>query len=456
LAAVVLAVLPLAILELVLRVAGSPPPDESAWVELHQLKPLFELDESEHRWRIPPSRSNFFQPASFNADKPIDTRRVFVLGGSTVQGRPWATETAFSTWLRLRLQAADSDHVYEVVNCGGVSYASYRVDKILDEVLTHKPDAIVLYTGHNEFLEDRTYADARAMTPIERAATNITRHVRIASLVSRMIHGVPKTSKTEMKSEVDAALDHTASLDEYERDPAWRQAVERHFHKTLEGMIAKCKQADVLTIVCEPACDLVNTPPFKSLPPMRLELGGISDVAAANQLRRWIRRNDHSADAHYRLGRILYANKKTDEAVKHLTLARDEDVCPLRATTPIVASVKSICADNKITLVPTIQTLDDRNADGLRQPDGIADPQWFVDHVHPTIAGHQRIAEAIAAEFQIAGWGNQDDVAAERYRESVTRQMSMLGEEYFARGKQRLEGLRRWASGRAAAIGVHP
>ena len=44
-----------------------------------------------------------------------------------------------------------------MINCGGVSYASYRLGPILDEVLGYEPDLIMLYTGHNEFLEARTY-----------------------------------------------------------------------------------------------------------------------------------------------------------------------------------------------------------------------------------------------------------------------------------------------------------
>ena len=74
-------------------------------------------------------------------------------------GRPYTVETAFSSWLQLFLQYADPSKKWEVVNCGGVSYASYRLVPILEEVLeNYTPDLVILYTGQNEFLEDRTYA----------------------------------------------------------------------------------------------------------------------------------------------------------------------------------------------------------------------------------------------------------------------------------------------------------
>ena len=38
--------------------------------------------------------------------------------------------------------------------------------------------------------------------------------------------------------------------------------------------------------------------------------------------------------------------------------------------------------------------LDKKNQKGLNIPDGIVDPEWFIDHVHPSIKGHQVIVKA--------------------------------------------------------------
>ena len=453
LATITVSLLPFVFAEIALRVSGDPPRKDFAWVELHQLKPLFELDESSQLWVIPESRSNYFRPASFPATKPERTRRVFVLGGSTVQGRPWATETAFSTWLRFRLSAADPSRDYEVVNCGGVSYASYRVDKILDEVLTHQPDAIVVYTGHNEFLEERTYAEARSAHAGNRFADRLAENIRLVGWLSEKVRGDAKQHQTsfgatKMKPEVDARLDHIDGMDAFRRDPAWREGVHQHFEDTFRKMIGKCVTARVPLIVCEPASDLVNTPPFKTEP----ELTPATEDL--NELQAMLADDPAAAGVQYRLGRLLYEKGDAVGALTHLTSARDEDVCPLRATTSIIDSVRRVCKEQNVALVPTVTKLDQRNWQSERRPDRIPDPELFVDHLHPTIAGHQRIATAIALEFDRLGWGDQDDVATARYDESVKEHLSGLGENYFARGKQRLEGLRRWAAGRAGRLGI--
>lgn len=135
LAMVLLALSPFLALEGVLRLLPWPrfPPAADPFVDLHNLRPLFQLDTDSGRMAISPERFNLFRPATFALHKPADTFRVFALGGSTTQGEPYSTETAFPQWLQLDLQAAVPDRQVEVINCGGLSYASYRVLAILRE-----------------------------------------------------------------------------------------------------------------------------------------------------------------------------------------------------------------------------------------------------------------------------------------------------------------------------------
>ena len=158
-AAVLLGLLPLLGCEITLRMLGLGKPTDfnDPFVGFSDIHPLFVLNDDIGRYEIPKSRQTHFQPESFAADKPADEFRVFVLGGSTVQGRPWSIETSFTTWLELNLNAADPSRKYEVVNCGGVSYASYRLVPILQEVLhsdpggglRYQPDLIVFCEGQD-------------------------------------------------------------------------------------------------------------------------------------------------------------------------------------------------------------------------------------------------------------------------------------------------------------------
>ena len=109
------------------------------------------------------NKYRLFNPQEFPRDKATGTRRIFCLGGSTTYGRPYDDTTSFCGWLRVMLPVADPSHTWEVVNAGGISYASYRVANVAEELIQYDPDLFIIYCGQNEFLEQRTYADIREM-----------------------------------------------------------------------------------------------------------------------------------------------------------------------------------------------------------------------------------------------------------------------------------------------------
>lgn len=466
--AILIACLPVLLLELGLRGMDNPDPraiDYDPYVGLNQLRPLFVLNEDSGRWEIPADRYNFFRPESFSAKKARGTRRVFVLGGSTVQGRPYATETAFSTWLRLSLESADREFSYEVINCGGAAYASYRVAKILEEVLLYEPDAIVLYTGHNEFLEDRTYAHVREAGTVTRWATAIGSKLHTVRWVQSFF-STPQ-ERTELVANVDTKLDHPGGLDSYQRDSDWRRGVEEHFAATLEHIVQRTQKSGIPLIMCVPASDLVNTPPFKTQTRTDWTDGEESrfrsswsiacdlDLAPSQRIdafRECLRIDRAHAGANYALGRLLYDHGDSDQARPHLIAARDQDVCPLRAPSVIIRATRDIANRHSVPLIDTPSLLDDRNFRGDLIADQVPDPSRFVDHVHPSIAGHQIIAGALAQEFQKLGWVELTGESTLLYGNTTREHLSELGHEYFVRGKQRLEGLRLWTMGRAGQL----
>jgi hypothetical protein len=162
-AAALLGLLPFVLVELALRAfgVGHPSWHDDPFVGFSAVRPLFELNETRDRYEIARSKRVHFYPESFAVQKPPREFRIFCIGDSTVQGNPWTTETSFTTWLEISLNAAAPSREWNVINCGGVSYASYRMVPILEEVLRYQPDLVLVHCSHNEFLEDRTYGDLK-------------------------------------------------------------------------------------------------------------------------------------------------------------------------------------------------------------------------------------------------------------------------------------------------------
>ena len=97
-----------------------------------------------------------FNDQTFLASKPPNGYRIFVLGGSSAYGFPRDAGSTFSGQLETLLRESHPDRQIEVVNAAGVSYGMRRVRRVAKELLRHQPDLLIVYSGHNEFVEARS------------------------------------------------------------------------------------------------------------------------------------------------------------------------------------------------------------------------------------------------------------------------------------------------------------
>ncbi len=117
--------------------------------------------------RCLPARAELVGEQGFAARKAVGTVRVGVLGGSSVAG-----DHGLAAALGAALPAA------EVIDGGGNGYGSSRVRLVYEELVDHDLDAVVVYTGHNEFNEAR-YVGELALPQTSRMV--VQRGLRLSS-----------------------------------------------------------------------------------------------------------------------------------------------------------------------------------------------------------------------------------------------------------------------------------
>ena len=486
-AAIAIGLLPLLVSEGLCRVYELfDDPERSPFVDrpsVFELNPprLFVKSADGTKYQIDPRRTNYFYPQTFEVQPESNSKRVFVVGGSTVAGRPYATETAFSSFLHDRLTIAEPRHTFEVINVGGVSYASYRLEKLVDELVEYQPDLVIIYTGHNEFLEWHTYDALRRQTPLRRSVQRVgSRSALVRTLVrirDRYVANASEEPKpydsndlVTLSDEVEATLDRSDAMDVYVRDEALRLRIVDAFEHTLDRMVRNLRDRNIEVVLCVPASEIVDTPPFKSTPltgqtiddarrystlvdtMMNVDMSEGERVAAAQSI---LRMDPHHADAAYFLGRHHLAAGNYEQAIEYFTAARDDDVCPLRAPTAIRSHVESVARRHGVPAIDITAALDHRDLNHRRVPDGCVDPRLMVDHVHPSITGHRHIADAIMTALVKSGWiDNAAD--ATRVEQSDRQRIESLPPQYEARAEQRLNGLRIWARQRVNPIDRSP
>jgi len=467
LAAIAFGLACIGVLEIGLRVAGVDRYFEPAapLVGFSEIQPLFVKNAAGDRFEIPTSRQAFFRPESFAAQKAPDEYRIFCFGGSTVQGRPYSIETSFTTWLELNLKAADPDRNWEAVNCGGVSYASYRLVPLLRESLQYDPDLFVVYTGHNEFLEERTYESIKRQPKWMRRWQDRVLQLRIAGLLRSFLPD-KKDEKQEidMPAEVDALLDYQGGLAKYHRDDVWRDGVIYEYEQNLRKLVEIARAADVPIVLVNPVCNVADTPPFKVELPSDFSAEQKAEFerqweAAKNAswddpatkqtlVNRVLEMDDRHAEAHFLRARIYEAQGDYAKARESYLRAKDEDICPLRMLESMHDVLKNVAVSTSTPLID-VRKLFEEHADH-----GLPGDNELIDHVHPRIEGHQFIADELfhfMVRQQIVTTTAQ---SSERRKDLYKANYKSLPDSYFPESVERLRGLQRWASGRVTRLKI--
>ena len=464
----------LAFVEITLRIVdyGSLLRREDPFIGFEKIYPLFgkkQLSSGESVYATNSNKQNFFNLQQFRPQKGVNSFRIFCFGGSTTYGRPYQAPSAFPKWLAINLNGMDPLRPYEVINAGGISYASYRIVNLVEEMFQYEPDLFVILTGHNEFLETLTYAEILEENPIVRNVKTTLDELRTYALLRQMI-GYFSSQKEALerkfllKSEVDAVLDRVGGYELYERNEQQRRSILQHYRFNLEKMIQMGKAKGVAVILLKPVSNIRNFSPFKSLHSDYLnykdetrwqilynqgmnlyEKEAYAEALAAFQDA--LALDSVYAELHFRIGQCYDALGQYEEAKRHYILAKNLDICPLRALSQMGVILEDVAKRYKVPLIDLVPIFE------AKSEHGIIGNEWLIDHVHPKIEGHQLIAEEICKVLLQQGLINQTATWSQEERlEAYDSLLRSLDSEYFALGNLNLGKVLTWARKHREAI----
>ena len=179
------------------------------------------------------------------------------------------TPLRLTGWLRKLLPHADPSRTWDVINAGGISYASYRVAKVMQELAEYEPDLFIVYCGHNEFLEYRTYRDLRTTFPGLTAVGGMLSHTRTYAVMHRAWQADAATSTRrptwQLPAEVETLLDNSVGPQDYHRNETLKQQIKHHYYLNLRRMVTMARGAGAHILLVVPASNLKDSSPFKSI-----------------------------------------------------------------------------------------------------------------------------------------------------------------------------------------------
>lgn len=355
------------LLEFSLRILGYGK-DYSQWVEIAPGQLVLNPDVAYRYFHstkgIPYSNQN-----SFYAEKPANTFRIFIMGGSSAAGYPYTPNGDFGLYIKKKLEILYPNYNIEVINVALTATNSYTIKDLLPGAIEQKPDLILFYAGHNEYYgaygvgsmesigQSRTVVNF--ILSLEKFKTfNLLRDFLqwVQGSFAESNGGAIKQSGTLMSRMVK---DQTISFN----SDIYNYGIEQ-FRGNFNDILSLCKENKIPVVISTLTSNLKDQPPFVSL-----KVNGLPEaITVFNEAQ--LKLNDYS------------------EALKDYRYAKDLDGLRFRAPQKINDIIIEYSKKYDYPLVDIDSVFNSAS------PFGITGDNLMTDHLHPTFEGYKLIGKS--------------------------------------------------------------
>ena len=394
------------------------------------------FEKKEDRYRTRPANANAFNDQSFLVEKPENGLRIFCLGGSSSYGFPWGAEAAFTSVLGELLSASHPELQVEAVNVSGVSYAMHRLNIIADELLEYEPDILVIYSGHNEFIEPVFMEALKNRSPIRTRIEFAAAHSRVYSGIWHAVHSQDVSPVESEKVTATVLREHGIfSMEE-------KEEVVAQYRERLKRLVLLALKADVKVVLSTVPCNQREWSPeasaaVSSLSEQDRQKWSVAFAAgkrhlensqlpqAETELQRAVALAPGHADGQYLLAKTYDRLGKWQEAREAYDRAVDLDASPIRRVSGINTAIREVAAQFDTLLIDADDIFTEQSEHGLL---GF---NLIKDYVHPTLDGHELIAWHMWDQLERSGWlGNKSEASRDVFEQVVAnRTHEMTGDK---------------------------
>ncbi len=308
----------------------------------------------------------------FLKEKPKNGYRIFILGESAAAGFPYGNNVTFPRILQRRLSDIFPEKKIEVVNTALTAINTYTQLDFMDEILEHHPDAILIYTGHNEFYgvlgvgSVESLGKNRWIVNTALALQKFRIYILMRDVLSALQNLVSKEN-ANLKSDPSATLmERIVAKKIIPLDSKDYQLGLNQFRENLREIIVKAQKAGVKVILSELVSNIKDNEPFESIE--------TKDAPSAIDVYK-------TASTFEKLG-------KYEEAKRNYYYAKDLDALRFRAPEDFNNILHSLADEYNVPIVPMKQYFESHS------PNNIIGNNLMLEHLHPNIDGYFLMADA--------------------------------------------------------------
>ena len=356
------------LLELILRVFGygydtslfvKYPPDPNYMVMNHYASDKFFPDTA---------YATTGNQEIFAINKAPNTIRIFVLGESTTIGFPFRPNGSFHRWLQYRLSHMYPNKNFEIINLSLTAVNSYTVLDFGRQLAQYSPDAVLIYTGHNEYygafgVGSTTYLGGNRFL----VETLIKlRGFKVVQLLNNTIDKIKRLFASSRKTdahtlmEIMAAKQHIAG-----NSPDYKLGIEQ-FDKNMTELCKTLNDESIPTFLSTVESNEKDLPPF------------VSDGDGPNSANGW-----------FRAGQAALKDSSFAVAKQDFDKAKELDQLRFRAPEAINDEIRKIAAE-----FPNVHLVNTKKLFEEHSPHGIIGNELVLEHVHPNLLGYAVMSEA--------------------------------------------------------------
>jgi hypothetical protein len=356
---------------------------------------------------VSPGLPTAFQPAPDGAvSQPL---RFLVIGESSGRGEPyhpWLSVGQIAAWQLERVFPGRKIEV-EIWATGGAILETMH-QKLA--TLTYRPDALIVFSGHNEYYGRWAwsrnvpyYDDEREHKPEATLLDLVLRNSPFCRLILETIDR-QRVSLIPRKVVTRALVDRPTYTEKEQDD------LESDYRRRVEAIADFCQAMGTLPIFIIPGSNDGDYEPSRSVMPpsttpaerdafarefLRVRTMEADEPArAVEAYRELLGRAPGFAEAHYRLGRLLASAGAWDEARGHYVKAREFDGMPIRCPEALREIYRSLGARR-----PEVIVIDSTRVFEPMSPHGILDDHLYHDAQHPTLRGYIALAQDLLRQL---------------------------------------------------------
>ncbi len=289
--------------------------------------------------------------------------------------------------------------------------------------LKRRPDAILIYAGHNEFQAIIHWSHGVPHYLDQSLDVAPSERLKRLGRFTNLGHLICETMESEGMDAPPRPVATRELIDVPSHTPEEGAQFLAEYRDNLDTIASYCNQIGALPILVVPASNDAGFEPNRSfLPPEttraeraefarefeRARRAEADDPGRALELYRSLTdRQPGFAEAHYRLARLLERSGHWPEARRHFALARDLDGMPMRCLTSFQDACREVGKKRNCVLIDAPALF------STLVPDGILDDRLFHDAHHPTLLGYVALSQEILnrlAARKAFGWPTGRDV----------------------------------------------